>query len=103
MHALHAEGVHAPLHVLEDLDVPEDADVLFEGDHTLVVAGVGLDEPLPVLPGLGVLVGQVAVVGLAHVAEPGAVGTVRAVDGVHVRVDSDLGAGGRQPLPVRVD
>lgn len=103
MHTLHAERVHAALHVLEDLDIPEDADVLLEGDHALVVAGLGLDEPRPVLPGPGVLQGQVTVVGAAHVAEPGAVGAVRPVDGVHLGVDGDLGAGGSQPLPVGVD
>ena len=89
VHALHAEGVDTTLHVLEDLDVVEDGDVLLQGDHAHILPGLPLDEPVPVLPGLGVLLGQVTVVGPAQVPQPGPVGAVRPVDCVHFPINSE--------------
>ena len=67
MHALHAERVHTALHVLQDLDSFEYGDVLLQRDHALVHGGLLLDESLPVLPGHGVDLGEMGVVGLAQV------------------------------------
>ena len=66
VHALHAQGVDTPLHVLEDLDVLEDADVLLEGDHALIDTGLCLNEPPPVLPGLRVHISQMRIISFTY-------------------------------------
>ena len=103
MHTFHTQCIDTSFHVFENLYVFENGNILIQGDHALVHLSRGLDEPLPVLPGLRILVGQVGVVSLPQVPEPRAVRTVGAVDRVHDGVDGNVRAGCSQPPPVAVD
>ena len=94
VHALQAQSVHASLHVLLDLCPVQDCDVRLRWNQALLIAGVELDEPLPVLPLLGVLYGEGGVVGDPHVVQPGPVGAVRPVDCVELPVDLNFAASG---------
>ena len=92
VHALQAQSVHASLHVLLDLRPVQDRDVRLRRNQAFLVAGVELDEPLPVLSLLGVLYGEGGVVGDPHVVQPGSVGAVRPVNCVELPVDLNFAA-----------